>query len=243
MKIVCGSCGAKYSIADEKVQGKVFKIRCKKCSNVIVVKGNSDQQSAQEEAADQGSDFGGAYGGTAGASEWYVVIDGDQVGPITPEEVEAYHASGRVTGETYAWREGLDDWSSLADLDEFAHLSASGSMPADEKTVVADQGFDQGVDAAGRGGQANEDATTVMPADDFRSQIEEKKEAESVPVSKWRLRRRRAGCREFSVWFWTGRFRTARRLRIGRVRQRRKQRSRVRRVQLRRCRRLRRRRV
>ena len=35
MKIVCDSCSAKYSIADEKVAGKVFKIRCKKCSNVI----------------------------------------------------------------------------------------------------------------------------------------------------------------------------------------------------------------
>ncbi|MBW2212228.1 MAG: zinc-ribbon domain-containing protein, partial [Deltaproteobacteria bacterium] len=29
MKIVCDSCGAKYSIADEKVAGKIFKIRCK----------------------------------------------------------------------------------------------------------------------------------------------------------------------------------------------------------------------
>jgi len=27
MKIVCDSCGAKYSIADEKVAGKVFKLR------------------------------------------------------------------------------------------------------------------------------------------------------------------------------------------------------------------------
>jgi predicted Zn finger-like uncharacterized protein len=177
MKIVCGSCGAKYSIADEKVQGKVFKIRCKKCSNVIVVKGNQDEQAAQEQAQATGTDdFGGAYGGTAGASEWYVVIDGDQVGPITPEEVEAYAASGRITGETYAWREGLDDWQSLGSLDAFAHLADSGSMPADEKTVVADQGFgeqEQAPAEAAHGGQQDEDATTVMPADDFRSQIED----------------------------------------------------------------------
>ena len=39
MKIVCDSCGTKYSIADEKVRGKVFKIRCKKCSHIIVVRG------------------------------------------------------------------------------------------------------------------------------------------------------------------------------------------------------------
>ena len=42
MKIVCDACSAKYSIADEKVQGKVFKIRCKKCSNIIVVRGTGD---------------------------------------------------------------------------------------------------------------------------------------------------------------------------------------------------------
>ncbi len=40
MKIVCDSCGAKYSIADEKVAGKIFKIRCKKCSSVLEVRGD-----------------------------------------------------------------------------------------------------------------------------------------------------------------------------------------------------------
>ena len=40
MKIVCESCGAKYSIADDRVTGKVFKIRCKRCSEVIIVRGD-----------------------------------------------------------------------------------------------------------------------------------------------------------------------------------------------------------
>ncbi len=39
MKIICDNCATKYSIADEKVRGKVFKIRCKKCSHIIVVRG------------------------------------------------------------------------------------------------------------------------------------------------------------------------------------------------------------
>ena len=42
MKLICDQCGAKYSIADEKVRGKVFKIRCKKCENVIVVQGDAE---------------------------------------------------------------------------------------------------------------------------------------------------------------------------------------------------------
>ncbi|MEZ4366999.1 MAG: zinc-ribbon domain-containing protein [Kofleriaceae bacterium] len=51
MKIVCDACGAKYSIADDKVQGKVFKIRCKKCSNIIVVRGTAGAAAAEEPAA------------------------------------------------------------------------------------------------------------------------------------------------------------------------------------------------
>ncbi len=45
MKIVCDACPAKYSISDDKVQGKVFKIRCKKCSNIIVVRGCGERGS------------------------------------------------------------------------------------------------------------------------------------------------------------------------------------------------------
>ena len=40
MKITCQSCQAKYTIADEKVLGKIVKIRCKKCSSTIVVNGS-----------------------------------------------------------------------------------------------------------------------------------------------------------------------------------------------------------
>ena len=43
MKIVCENCAAKYSIADEKVKGKAFKIRCKKCGESIVVRGDAEE--------------------------------------------------------------------------------------------------------------------------------------------------------------------------------------------------------
>ncbi len=38
MKINCTTCAAKYSISDERVAGKSFKIRCKKCSEMIVIR-------------------------------------------------------------------------------------------------------------------------------------------------------------------------------------------------------------
>ncbi len=53
MKIVCDACQAKYSISDDKVQGKVFKIRCKKCSNIIVVRGGASEQPQQAAAQEK----------------------------------------------------------------------------------------------------------------------------------------------------------------------------------------------
>jgi predicted Zn finger-like uncharacterized protein len=165
MKIVCGSCGAKYSIADEKVQGKVFKIRCKKCSNVIVVKGDSQQDDAHSQEAFGDSGMAGAYGGTSAAAEWYVVVDGEQVGPISPEEIEAYYASGRINDQSFAWRDGLGDWVALSELDEFAHLAHLGGVGADT-TSMMDAPF--GSDADGY----DDDATSLMPASDFRAQMD-----------------------------------------------------------------------
>lgn len=38
MKFVCELCHTKYAISDEKVRGKVLKVRCKTCANVITVR-------------------------------------------------------------------------------------------------------------------------------------------------------------------------------------------------------------
>ena len=42
MKFICENCKAKYTIADEKVRGKVLKIRCRGCGEIIAVRGSSE---------------------------------------------------------------------------------------------------------------------------------------------------------------------------------------------------------
>src|SRR5439155_1057545 len=70
MKIVCDNCATKYSIADEKVRGKVFKIRCKKCSHIIVVRGGADGNvaPARDEGATRRTDSADLFAG-AGSND------------------------------------------------------------------------------------------------------------------------------------------------------------------------------
>lgn len=133
MKIVCDACGAKYAIADEKVRGKVFKIRCKKCSNVIVVRGlsgegeASDEQLSQQETRTFGYDEQEGAEPASSEGVWHLVIDQDQIGPITDDEVRARFARGEIDRDTYAWREGFGDWQPLGAIDVFADLGQAGS--------------------------------------------------------------------------------------------------------------------
>src|SRR5579885_3061950 len=112
MKIVCDNCATKYSIADEKVRGKVFKIRCKKCSHIIVVRGNEGAAAGGPAAGGDGFPGdeppttvapGGAVGAAAGAGAdavWHLVIDREQVGPLTAAEVRQKFSAGEIDVET-----------------------------------------------------------------------------------------------------------------------------------------------
>jgi predicted Zn finger-like uncharacterized protein len=129
MKIVCDSCGAKYSIADEKVAGKVFKIRCKKCGATIVVRGDQD-----EDAATRVADLGGVGAGArAGGDEavWHAVVGGDQQGPFTPGQLAEMMTAGTIDWEAYVWREGFDNWLPARDVPELVEaISGGGAQQA-----------------------------------------------------------------------------------------------------------------
>jgi predicted Zn finger-like uncharacterized protein len=140
MKIVCDSCGTKYSISDDKVRGKVFKIRCKKCSHIIVVRGNETASAAAAAAPAAAVEAGG----------WHLVVDGDQVGPIPDADVRGRIERGEINAETYAWKEGFADWLKLSAIQEFAHL-----VPPAEGGVFADGAGSGGVNGSGEAPAAN----------------------------------------------------------------------------------------
>jgi predicted Zn finger-like uncharacterized protein len=121
MKIVCDSCGAKYSIADEKVAGKIFKIRCKKCSSVLEVRGD---QTGSHPFADAGGQE------PSGEATWYIVVDGEQKGPLPPVELSRLFAKGSVGLDSYVWKEGFDDWKVASDVPDLKAIFGGGSAPS-----------------------------------------------------------------------------------------------------------------
>jgi predicted Zn finger-like uncharacterized protein len=111
MKITCHACAAKYTVSDEKVQGKTVKMKCRKCGATIVVGGTG----AQEGDAAVADDGGMAQAEATPAGSFLVnVADGDQRTMTMAEIVEAYNASV-VTADTYVWSDVANDWQALGE--------------------------------------------------------------------------------------------------------------------------------
>src|SRR5262245_48464153 len=109
MKITCQACQSKYTIADDKIQGKVAKIRCRKCGATVLVDASAG---------------GGSHNGSGAppANEvWLVsVAEGDQRPMQLQEVVDAYN-SGVIVGDTYMWKEGMGDWQPLSEIAEIVN--------------------------------------------------------------------------------------------------------------------------
>ncbi len=59
---------------------------------------------------------------TSVLDQWHVAINDVPVGPMRREEVSRKIATGAVTAESLAWREGFDDWRPVRDIPELAAL-------------------------------------------------------------------------------------------------------------------------
>jgi predicted Zn finger-like uncharacterized protein len=129
MKIVCDACQAKYSIADDKIQGKAFKIRCKKCNHIIVVKlgaENAQGASVGGGAASERPRTTGSHAAAKAAEQpvWHIVVDGEQVGPLTESEIKDRLRQGKVNSDTLVWKEGFADWTQFSAVPELTPLLA-----------------------------------------------------------------------------------------------------------------------
>src|SRR5450755_580490 len=121
MKIACEACGAKYTIADNKVRGRKVKIRCKGCGSPIVVDG---QQGG-------GSSLSGVEADAALDAEapvvWSVNLSDTDSRTMSVEEIVQGYASGLVTADAFVWKDGMADWVAILES-ELAPLLAGGNV-------------------------------------------------------------------------------------------------------------------
>ncbi len=60
---------------------------------------------------------------------WHVIIDGEQRGPLSRDQVLEYLHDGRLVGTDLVWRPGFTDWKPISELAEFWQPPTRGPRP------------------------------------------------------------------------------------------------------------------
>lgn len=115
MKFHCDHCKTRYSISDERVDGKILKIRCKNCSEIIRVSKTKLDDDALGAQAPLGL-------GEELEDEWYVAIDGNQSGPFNLEGAKSWIRERPRDIDIHCWCEGFDQWKLTEHVSHFKGL-------------------------------------------------------------------------------------------------------------------------
>lgn len=151
MKFSCDRCQTRYSIGDDKVRGKVLKIRCKTCGNIVVVReqlptvqGEASGYAVPQAAAGAGTGSLSLSGSSPSISasgsspslpasgrniEWYVAIKGKQHGPASADDIARLYREGQIGERSYLWHDRLTAWTRLKELPDFAFLLGEAPVP------------------------------------------------------------------------------------------------------------------
>jgi predicted Zn finger-like uncharacterized protein len=130
MKVSCQACGAKYTIADDKVRGRKVKIRCKSCGAPIVVDAQSEAPPPPDgtNVADPAS----AGAATATKSEsWSVNLSDTDQRTMTTDEIVAGWKAGTVTSDAFVWKDGMADWVAILECEALSSLLPATETAAD----------------------------------------------------------------------------------------------------------------
>lgn len=160
MKFQCDRCKTRYSIADERVRGKILKIRCKNCSAVITVREpRAESEPAPERASTKAATPRAKESALLGAfqdviqrpvgdrepepsasdsfrppdhfeQEWYVSAEGVQSGPFSLAKAKEWVSAQNPDDELHCWNEDFDDWLPVEKVSHFRGIRRLPPPPA-----------------------------------------------------------------------------------------------------------------
>ncbi|HMJ16703.1 MAG TPA: zinc-ribbon domain-containing protein [Polyangiaceae bacterium] len=141
MKITCHSCGAKYTIADNKVSGRRVKVRCRSCGTPIVVDGQLDAGASQPDAFEQAPSSSAEFSDRLSSIElprteaegWSVNLSDTEQRTMSTAEIVDGFRNGTLN-DAYVWRDGMADWLPVLDVVELRDAiekqrSSAASVP------------------------------------------------------------------------------------------------------------------
>jgi predicted Zn finger-like uncharacterized protein len=86
-----------------------------------------------------------------GEKEWYVAVDESQIGPVDIAEIEQRWDALDLDEDSLAWKAGMQDWSSIAEIPELAYLITERPQKRPSQQAAAGVSPSAGLSVSGGG--------------------------------------------------------------------------------------------
>ncbi len=121
MIIGCVACSTRYVVPDAKIVGRKVRTVCKRCGVALLVDGTHEPPRIVAENAEAIA---------RGREEYMVAFSANQKERLTIKRIVELYAAGDIGTSTHAWRDGMDKWLTLFEIDAIAtELRAAGYLP------------------------------------------------------------------------------------------------------------------
>jgi predicted Zn finger-like uncharacterized protein len=112
VRLVCKSCGSRFTISDDLIRGKVVRFRCRQCSTIITA------QLPTVEAPEHLREREPPQPPPPPSREWFLGVEGRAVGPLTLIELRQRVRRRELGPDDLIWREGLGMWQPVVAVEE-----------------------------------------------------------------------------------------------------------------------------
>ncbi len=116
--LACPRCTMVQVVPADSPRGPALRLRCLACHASLFVDDDVTRLTAGLEVA--AAPLGG---------HWYVVSEGEVVGPITRDDIERLHTEGSLTDDALVWHLGFRAWARLSNTATFCGR-VGGRRPA-----------------------------------------------------------------------------------------------------------------
>jgi hypothetical protein len=121
MIIACVACSTRYVVPDGKIVGRKVRTVCKRCGAALMVDGTHSPPRIVAENAAQVE---------RSREEYMVAFSVGQKERLSIKRIVELYAAGDISTSTHAWRDGMEKWLTLFEIDAIAtELRAAGYLP------------------------------------------------------------------------------------------------------------------
>ncbi len=117
----CPNCGTDCPVPDDKISGRILKVRCKNCKHIFYIK---------DPALDEPV-IGNLHAPPPPDEEdhWFYAHKSETMGPVSLAIIKRLIETAKIISSTLVWKEGMDNWKPVIEVDELTAIMQATASP------------------------------------------------------------------------------------------------------------------